>query len=107
MAAIKEHATIQENKQFIQENCPVTFPLGKMGGRWKPLILFRLRTTLRYGQLKKSIYGITEKMLIQQLREPEADGLVSRETKPLVPPHVEYSLTPLGESLAPVLDEMA
>lgn len=107
MTAIKENSTNQENKQIMQENCPVTFTLEKIGGRWKPIILFKLRTTLRYGQLKKSIHGITEKMLIQQLRELEADGLVSRETKPIVPPHVEYSLTALGKSLAPVMDEMA
>jgi len=107
MAAIKENSTNQGNKQLMYENCPVTFTLERIGGRWKPIILFKLRTTLRYGQLRKSIHGITEKMLIQQLRELEADGLVSRETKPVVPPHVEYSLTALGESLAPILDEMA
>ncbi len=107
MAAIKENSTNQENRALMQENCPVTFTLEKIGGRWKPLILFKLRTTLRYGQLRKSIHGITEKMLIQQLREMEADGLVRRETKPVVPPHVEYSLTGLGASLAPIMDEMA
>ena len=52
-------------------------------------------------------FGITEKMLVQQLRELETDGLVHRETKPVVPPHVEYSLTELGESLSPLLNEMA
>jgi DNA-binding HxlR family transcriptional regulator len=107
MAAIKENSTNQENRQLMQEICPVTFTLEKIGGRWKPIILYHLRTTLRYGQLRKSIDGITEKMLIQQLRELEADGLVHRETKPVVPPHVEYSLTELGVSLAPIMDEMA
>jgi DNA-binding HxlR family transcriptional regulator len=107
MTAIKENSTNQENRQQMQGYCPVTYTLEKIGGRWKPIILFRLRTTLRYGQLRKSINGITEKMLIQQLREMEADGLVRRETRPVVPPHVEYSLTELGESLAPIMDEMA
>jgi DNA-binding HxlR family transcriptional regulator len=107
MTAIKENSTNHENRQQMQGYCPVTYTLEKIGGRWKPIILFRLRTTLRYGQLRKSINGITEKMLIQQLREMEADGLVRRETRPVVPPHVEYSLTELGESLAPIMDEMA
>jgi len=107
MTAIKENSTNKENKQLMREYCPVTFTLEKIGGRWKPIILYNLRTTLRYGQLKRSIHGITEKMLIQQLRELESDGLVHREPKPVVPPHVEYSLTALGESLAPILDEMA
>jgi DNA-binding HxlR family transcriptional regulator len=107
MTAIKENSTNQENRQLMQEYCPVTYTLGKIGGRWKPIILYYLRKTLRYGQLRKSINGITEKMLIQQLRELEADGLVRRETKPVVPPHVEYSLTELGVSLAPIMDEMA
>lgn len=107
MTPVKESSTNQENRQRMRDMCPVTFTLEKIGGRWKPLILYHLRKTLRYGQLRKCIPGITEKMLIQQLRELEADGLVSRETKPVIPPHVEYSLTPLGESLAPVLNEMA
>lgn len=108
MTAVKENSTNQANKQLMQGICPVTFTLEKIGGRWKPIILYNLRSnTLRYGQLRRCIPGITEKMLIQQLRELETDGLVSRETKPIVPPHVEYSLTPLGESLSPLLNEMA
>lgn len=108
MTAIKESSTNQENRQLMKGICPVTFTLEKIGGRWKPLILYNLRgATLRYGQLRKAIPGITEKMLIQQLRELEADGLVSRDIKPVVPPHVEYSLTLLGDSLSPLLNEMA
>ncbi|MBS1663451.1 MAG: helix-turn-helix transcriptional regulator [Bacteroidetes bacterium] len=108
MTAVKESSTNRENKLLIKEVCPVTFTLQKIGGRWKPLILYNLRgVTLRYGQLRKAIPNITEKMLIQQLRELEADGLVTREIKPVVPPHVEYSLTPLGDSLSPLLNEMA
>jgi DNA-binding HxlR family transcriptional regulator len=88
--------------------CPVTFTIGKIGGRWKPLILYNLQSgMLRYGQLKKLIPGITEKMLVQHLRELEADNLVQRVVKPVVPPHVEYSLTTSGQSLAPLLHEMA
>lgn len=108
MTAIKESSTIQQNKQIVQNECPVTFTLEKIGGRWKPLILFNLQNgTLRYGQLKKRIPAITEKMLIQHLRELEADQLVCRKAQPVVPPHVEYSLTPVGETLGPILNAMA
>ena len=108
MTAIKHSSTIQQNKQFVQNTCPVTFTLEKMGGRWKPLILYNLQNgALRYGQLKKSIPAITEKMLVQHLRELETDNLVKRDVKPVVPPHVEYSLTASGETLAPILGAMA
>jgi DNA-binding HxlR family transcriptional regulator len=108
MTAIKESSTNYQNKQVILNECPVTFTLEKMGGRWKPLILYQLQQgVLRYGQLKKSIPGITEKMLVQHLRELEADGLILRDVKPVVPPHVEYSLTQSGETLTPILNAMA
>jgi len=65
--------------------------LDVMGGKWKPLILFLLRSqTLRFNELQRSIAGITQKMLIQQLRELETDGLVQRKVYPVVPPKVEY-----------------
>jgi DNA-binding HxlR family transcriptional regulator len=108
MTAIKESSTNYQNKQVILNECPVTFTLEKMGGRWKPLILYQLQQgVLRYGQLKKSIPGITEKMLVQHLRELEADGLIVRDVKPIVPPHVEYSLTQSGKTLTPILNAMA
>jgi DNA-binding HxlR family transcriptional regulator len=108
MTAIKESSTNYQNKQVILNECPVTFTLEKMGGRWKPLILFQLQQgVLRYGQVKKGIPGITEKMLVQHLRELEADGLIVRDVKPVVPPHVEYSLTKTGKTLTPILNAMA
>jgi DNA-binding HxlR family transcriptional regulator len=108
MTAIKESSTNYQNKQVILNECPVTFTLEKMGGRWKPLILYQLQQgILRYGQLKKSIPGITEKMLVQHLRGLEADGLIIRDVKPVVPPHVEYSLTQTGKTLTPILNAMA
>ena len=108
MSAIKQSSTNQENKQILQNFCPVTLTLEKIGGRWKPLILYNLRMgAMRYGQLKRSIPAITEKMLIQHLRELEAGGLVSREAKAVVPPHVEYSLSETGRTLEPVLNGMA
>jgi DNA-binding HxlR family transcriptional regulator len=108
MTAIKPSSTNQQNKQIIQDGCPVSFTLEKIGGRWKPLILYNLQNgALRYGQLKKVIPAITEKMLIQHLRELEADNLIIREAMQVVPPHVEYRLTASGASLWPVLNEMA
>ncbi|MCJ8211933.1 helix-turn-helix transcriptional regulator [Mucilaginibacter sp. RS28] len=93
---------------MVQFQCPVSFTLEKIGGRWKPLILFNLQKgPLRYGELKRCIPPITEKMLIQHLKELEADGLVERKSLPVVPPHVTYSLTTAGKSLNTILDGMA
>lgn len=78
-----------------------------IGGKWKPLIMFLLvEKTMRFSELQKSIVGITQKMLTQQLRELESDGLVSRKVFPQVPPRVEYSITSHGKTLLPVLDTM-
>jgi DNA-binding HxlR family transcriptional regulator len=81
-------------------NCPVEAAIDVMGGRWKPLILWWLsQRTHRFGELRRAMPGITEKMLTQQLRELEKDGIVSRRVYPTVPPKVEYSLTKYGRSL--------
>jgi len=107
MTAIKESSTNQQNKQIVQA-CPVTYTLERIGGRWKPLILYHLSNgAQRYGQLRKAIPGITEKMLIQHLRELESDKLIVRDVKPVVPPHVEYSLSVDGVTLKPILNAMA
>src|SRR4028119_2312259 len=87
--------------------CPVERTLEVIGGRWKVLILRELFSGVkRFGQLHRALHGITQKMLTQQLREMEEDGIVHREVYLQVPPKVEYSLTPLGESLKPILDSM-
>lgn len=107
MTAIKNSSTNQLNKRTIATKCPVTFTLHKIGGRWKPLIINCLLTgTKRYGEIKKSIPNITEKMLIQNLKELVIDDIIYREAKPIVPPHVEYALTTSGRDLAPVLLSM-
>ena len=80
----------------------------KIGGYWKPIILFQLLSgPKRYSDLRKGIPDITEKVLIQQLKQLEADNLLIREAKPVVPPHVTYSLTETGLRLKPVLYAMA
>jgi DNA-binding HxlR family transcriptional regulator len=88
-------------------NCPVERTLEVIGGRWKVLILRELFPGVkRFGQLHRALHGITQKMLTQQLRELEEDGIIHREVYLQVPPKVEYSLTPLGESLKPIIDAM-
>ena len=87
--------------------CPIERTLGVIGGVWKVLILRELLSeTRRYGSLHRSISGVTHKMLTQQLRELERDGVVRRKVYHQVPPKVEYSLTPLGFELAPILKAM-
>jgi|SRR6478735_1019594 len=107
-STIKPSSTNQKNKKEMLSFCPVTFTLERIGGRWKPLILFHLKDgIMRYNELRKAIPSISEKMLIQQLRELETDELVERKVHPVVPPHVEYSLSPIGKELTPVLNAMA
>jgi DNA-binding HxlR family transcriptional regulator len=82
--------------------------LGLLEGRWKLIILFHLfgGQVQRYSDLEKRIPGISQKMLAQQLRQLEADGIVARKTYPQVPPKVEYRLTAWGQALCPALDAM-
>ncbi len=87
--------------------CPVETTLALIGDKWKPLILRDLLTgTKRFGELQRSVGRVSQKVLTSQLRAMEADGLVHREVYAEVPPRVEYSLTPLGRSLEPVIDAL-
>ncbi len=86
------------------EFCPIEGALAVIGGKWKLLILWHLlEGTRRYGELKRAMPEVSEKMLIQQLRELEADRILSRKVYAEVPPRVEYSFTAYGETLKPVL----
>lgn len=108
MTAIKETSTVQENKSLAFVTCPVTFVMEKIGGYWKPIILFNLLSgTKRYSDLKRSIPTITEKVLIQHLKQLEGEGLVIRRSRPVVPPYVTYKLSTSGKALRPVLYAMA
>ena len=89
------------------QGCPVERTLQIIGGRWKVLILRELlRGMQRFSQLRRALPGVTQKMLTQQLRELERDRVVHRQVYAQVPPKVEYSLTPTGRSLRPILEAM-
>lgn len=87
--------------------CPVETTLTLISDKWKVLIIRDLRGgTKRFGELKKSLSGISQKVLTSNLRDMEENGLLTRKTYPEVPPRVEYTLTELGHSMFPILDEM-
>jgi DNA-binding HxlR family transcriptional regulator len=88
-------------------NNPVELALTAIGGKWKMPILWRVKDRVwRYGELKRSLGGVTHKMLTQQLRELEGDGLITRTVYPVVPPKVEYAITPLGRTAIPAIDAL-
>lgn len=89
----------------IPYKCSISLALNIIGGKWKPLILWHLKDkVLRFGELKRTLDSITQKMLTQQLRELESDGLVNRHIYTQIPPKVEYSLTDKGNTVVPILD---
>lgn len=96
------------NQQEEVNSKPFEYTLSLVGGKWKMHILFWLwrRKVMRYSEIKRVLKNITHKMLSNQLKELEGDGLILRKEYPQVPPKVEYRLTDKGESLMPVLDAM-
>jgi DNA-binding HxlR family transcriptional regulator len=99
-SAIQQAKDCLAKKQFFSATCAVPQVLEQIGSKWAILIIYALsQWTKRYGELQKQIEGVSPKMLIQNLRKLEACGLVLRVVYPVVPPQVEYSLTPLGETL--------
>lgn len=88
-------------------NCPVESVLNLLDGKWKGVILYHLMGgTLRFNELGRKLNNVTQRMLTKQLRELEADGLITRTVFPVVPPRVDYALSARGESLVPVLMAM-
>ncbi len=103
----KLNSTFSVNKERITNNCPLTSSLLLISGRWKLIIIWQLKDgTLRFGDLQKAIPHTSKKMLTQQLKELETDGLVNRKVYPEVPPKVEYTLTDLALSLMPILQSL-
>ncbi|MTW85864.1 transcriptional regulator [Virgibacillus dakarensis] len=90
------------------EKCRVEDALSILVGKWKPIILLHLlqEGTKRFSELKRSMPGITQKMLTKQLRELEDEDIIKRVVYPQVPPKVEYSITEYGRSLEPILEAM-
>lgn len=97
----------QKNTKELPD-CPVETTLTLIGDKWKVLILRDLLTgTKRFGELKRSVGNVSQKVLTAQLRDMEESGLLTRKVYAEVPPRVEYSLTELGYSLRPILDDMS
>lgn len=87
--------------------CPIMQTIAMISDKWKVVIICKLKGgTMRFNELMRALSGVTQKVLTSQLRELEEDGLVSRKIYAEVPPRVEYSLTPLGETLIPVLEKL-
>ena len=88
----------------LEQNCPTRVVLDHVTSKWGVLILVGLDgRTLRWSELRRAVDGVSEKMLAQTLRTLEADGVVHREARPVIPPHVEYSLTGRGDDVVAVL----
>ena len=108
MYKVKELSSNRFNKSIALSGCPVTFTLDRIGGRWKVLILYQLSTgPKRYGVIRKAIPPISEKMLIEKLKELEADRLIVRKAEAIIPPKVTYHLAEAGIALGPILKAMA
>lgn len=89
------------------QSCPVTHCLSVIGGKWKPVIIFCIANGIdRFGAMQRAVPGITKQMLTKQLRELEADEIISRKVFAEVPPRVDYALTDKGRSVLPIIDQM-
>ena len=98
----------QEEIRASDENCPVRRTLNILGGKWTLLILFQINyRVIRYGELKRAIPGISEKVLIQELNSLIKNNLVIKKTFPEIPPKVEYSLTKKGVGTLPIAEKLA
>lgn len=98
---------MRKQRHDAYTNCPVEATLDIIGGKWKSIILFRvLEGTRRFNELRRLLPHLTQRMLTNQLRELESDGLIARKIYAEVPPKVEYSITEFGKTLEPVLQSL-
>ena len=98
---------VEEKKSVGIYECPVTYCMSKIGGKWKPIILFLISKGVnRFGVLQRGIDGISKQMLTKQLRELEADNILHRKIYAEIPPRVEYSITEHGQILFPIIEQM-
>ncbi|MCZ8284812.1 MAG: helix-turn-helix domain-containing protein [Bacteroidia bacterium] len=100
---------IEKKLIFDENSCPVTATMQVLGGKWKSILInaIYLTSPARFGELRRSVKGITQSMLTQQLRELEDDGIISRKIYAEIPPRVEYTLTEFGMTLSPIMLSMA
>jgi DNA-binding HxlR family transcriptional regulator len=97
-----------EKMRTMFAQCPINYTMNKIGGKWKPIILHRIKVGVnRFGILQRAIPIISKQMLTSQLRELEEDGFIERKIYAEIPPRVEYSISPLGVTVFPVLDAIA
>lgn len=107
---IEKQGINSENKiVFDEHSCPVTATMQVLGGKWKAILINAIYHTspARFGELRRSVTGITQSMLTAQLRELEEDGIISRKIYAEIPPRVEYTLTEFGLTLSPIMQAMA
>mgnify|MGYP000982379274 CR=1 FL=1 len=106
-----DNQIIRNDKKYVfdEKSCPVTATMQVLGGKWKAILINAIYHTspARFGELKRSVKGITQSMLTQQLRELEDDGVISRKIYAEIPPKVEYTLTEFGLTLSPIMLSMA
>lgn len=107
MTKIKETSTNFENKKLLADECSEVYTANIVGGQWSLVICsWLLQGKMRFGELKKSIPNITERMLTLQLRKLEQNNIITRKIYAEVPPRVEYELTEIGYELRPVIEQM-
>ncbi len=103
----KENSTNSLNRKQMTTGCPITATVTAIGGRWKIILLWQLREgPKRYGEIKKAVPAISEKMLTQQLKELMESGWVQKKDYQEIPPRTEYRLTKLGASFMPILQNI-
>jgi len=100
----QEHI-IEKKTVFDENSCPIAATMKVLGGKWKPILINAIYMTApaRFGELRRSVTGITQSMLTSQLRELEEDGIISRKIYAEIPPRVEYTLTEFGLTLSPIM----
>ena len=99
---------VSKRTEDVSDRCPMRTAIAVLAGKWKPLIVYYLRSgTKRFSEMRRLIPEVSQQVLTQQLRELEEDGIVTRAIYPVIPPKVEYALSPLGDQLGPIVDLLA
>lgn len=101
-------AIIRKNKDYNPNNCPVTSCMNKIGGKWKPVVIFLITIGKnRFSLMKKAMPEISKQMLVNQLRELEEDKIIDRIIYAEIPPRVEYTISKYGQTVLPIISVMA